>query len=215
MCSSSCWACYAWFGVYFIIEAPIRGKPSCARPRGPKASHQRKLLTAVKFWISDFWGANWYLYCPLGPVPRLTSSPQPRWRICQITLLGDMSAAGLRWWLGAELSVTEFGNGTTDPPPFHRSRCSGNSWREGKRGRLLLPLQLRAHSKEEAEGLVARPASQWAHARKPKAWPPELESRSQDSRRGAPVTRAEPQSEAVLASRPFQSGLHLCSCHLS
>ena len=130
MCSSSCWACYAWFGVYFIIEAPIRGKPSCARPRGPKASHQRKLLTAVKFWISDFWGANWYLYCPLGPVPRLTSSPQPRWRICQITLLGDMSAAGLRWWLGAELSVTEFGNGTTDPPPFHRSRCSGNSWRE-------------------------------------------------------------------------------------
>ena len=126
MCSSSCWACYAWFGVYFIIEAPIRGKPSCARPRGPKASHQRKLLTAVKFWISDFWGANWYLYCPLGPVPRLTSSPQPRWRICQITLLGDMSAAGLRWWLGAELSVTEFGNGTTDPLPFHRSRCSGN-----------------------------------------------------------------------------------------
>lgn len=86
---------------------------------------------------------------------------------------------------------------------------------EPKRGRLLLPVQLRAHSKEEAEGLVARPASQWAHARKPKAWPPELESRSQDSRRGAPVTRAEPQSEAVLASRPFQSGLHLCSCHLS
>ena len=68
------------------------------------------------------------------------------------------------------------------------------------------------HSKE---GLVARPASQWAHARKPKAWPPELESRSQDSRRGAPVTRAEPQSEAVHPSRPFQSGLHLCSCHLS
>ena len=39
------------------------------------------------------------------------------------------AAAEMRWWLlGAELSVAEFGNGTTDP--FHRSRCSGNSWRE-------------------------------------------------------------------------------------
>ena len=90
--------CIVWLEVQLLqcISSLKRlqsgGSPPPVPPRGPKASHQRKLLTAVKFWTfksRTLRGANWYLYCP-GPRPTLNlfsaaaeSAKSPSLPICQ------------------------------------------------------------------------------------------------------------------------------------
>ena len=118
------------------------------------------------------------------------------------------------WWLlGAELSKgrnLKMGQRILRLSIGHAAL--GTPGGKGKGGGL----QLRAHSKEEVDksrGLVARPASQWAHARKPKAWqrPRSCELRPEPRfpcrRAGHP--HAGPQSEA--GSRPFQSLPAICN----
>ena len=189
------------FPVHFIIKAaPIRGKPSCAAT-WPQSFASAENADRRQIFKSRTLGGQLVFVLP---VPCLTSSPQRGWRIRQITLLGDMSAAMVAGSRGAVSGgIWKWDNGSSFPsvtllwePP------------EGKRGRLTPSSSITSAFQGGWLWRGGLP-SQWAHARKPKARPPELEeSRSQDSRRGAPVTRAEPQSEAV--ARPFQSRIHLC-----
>ena len=118
------------FPVHFIIKAaPIRGKPSCAAT-WPQSFASAENADRRQIFKSRTLGLGQLVF--VLPVPCLTSSPQRGWRIRQITLLGDMSAAMVAGSRGAVSGgIWKWDNGSSFPsvtllwePP------------EGKRGRL-------------------------------------------------------------------------------